>query len=250
VGADRQNLGREAGSVARVPLHVVSAGAAKALVESLGDAFAREHGPPLASTFGAVGAMKDKLLAGAPCDVVILTHAMLEQLAAGGHVLRETIVPLGWVRTGIAVPAGETPPSIGDAAALKGALLASPAIYVPDPERATAGIHFMTVLDRLGIRAEVGQRLRPYPNGATAMAELARASEPGSIGCTQVTEIKYTPGVTLVGTLPQGFDIATLYSAGVAVRASSNDVARRFVERIAGESAAVLRRSSGFEEAT
>ena len=58
-------------------------------------------------------------------------------------------------------------------------------------------------------------RLRPYPNGATAMRALAGARRTSPIGCTQVTEILNTPGVALVGPLPKQFELATVYTAGV-----------------------------------
>ena len=80
-------------------------------------------------------------------------------------------------------------PPVGDAAALRAALLGADAIYFPDPKLATAGIHFAKVLDRLGIGRDVTMRLRPYPNGATAMRALAGARSERPIGCTQVTEI-------------------------------------------------------------
>jgi hypothetical protein len=59
----------------------------------------------------------------------------------------------------------------------------------------------------------VGPRCRTFPNGATAMRELAAAGTPRSIGCTQVTEIRYTEGVDLVGALPPPFELATVYTA-------------------------------------
>jgi molybdate transport system substrate-binding protein len=80
------------------------------------------------------------------------------------------------------------------------------------------------------------------------MAELAHSSAPAAIGCTQVTEINYTPGVVLVGTLPKLFELATLYSAAVCARAANEALARRFVERITGETTRELRIAAGFEE--
>jgi molybdate transport system substrate-binding protein len=77
------------------------------------------------------------------------------------------------------------------------ALLAAGAVYVPDPVKATAGIHFMNVLKQRGIDAELGDRLRPHPNGAAAMQALSQAGEPGATGCPQVTEIIFAPGVQL-----------------------------------------------------
>ncbi len=201
----------------------------------------------IAGTFGAVGAMKEKLLAGARCDAIILTQALLETLADDGRVLRDTIAPLGRVYTGIAVRSGDSLPAIDSADAMRVSLLEATSLHFPDPERATAGIHFMGVLERLGLCGTIAEKFRPYPNGATAMAELARASDARPLGCTQVTEIKYTPGVMLVGKLPRVFELATLYSAAACVGASDPALAERFVAMVTGRTSEDLRKSGGFE---
>jgi molybdate transport system substrate-binding protein len=206
-----------------VRLSLLSGGAAQGLVSALGAQFKAETGCEIAGTFGAVGAMRDRLLSGAPADALILTSALIAELTRSGHVLPGSAVDLGVVRTGVAVRTGDPQPSIGDAAGLRSALLAADAIYFPDPKLATAGIHFAKVLDALGIAGEVATRLRPFPNGAAAMQALARAQDARAIGCAQVTEILSTPGVTLVGPLPRQFELATVYTAGVCTRAALPD---------------------------
>jgi molybdate transport system substrate-binding protein len=231
-------------------LHLLSAGAARALAEALAPGFTAQAGARLDAEYGAVGAMRERLLAGAPCDVVILTAALIDKLREQGLVLADSIAPLGTVRTGIAVPAGEPMPAIGNAGQLRAALLAAAAIYFPDPARATAGIHFAGVLDRLAIADTVASRLRPFANGAaamSAMAAAASAAEHGAIGCTQATEIIYTPGVSLVGPLPREFELGTVYSVAVTAAAVDLALARRFAALLCGDAAAALRHAGGFE---
>ena len=228
-------------------LNILSGGAAQSVVAALADEFRAATGYELACTFSAVGAMKAKLLAGAPADLVILTQAVVAELAAGGQVLADSCADLGRVRTGVALRAGEAAPDIANPDALRRALLAAEGIYFPDPQKATAGIHFARVLDILGIRGEVESRLRPYPNGNTAMRELAQAQGARLIGCTQVTEIKSTPGVTLVGMLPREFELATVYTVGVCAAAASPAMARRFAALLASEDTRSLRTKAGFE---
>src|SRR6202007_634477 len=86
-----------------------------------------------------------------------------------------------------------------DAAALRDAFVAADAIFVPDTKVSTAGIHVAKVLQQLDIADEVTGRLKIYPNGATAMRELAASSAKRPIGCTQSTEIISTKGVELSG---------------------------------------------------
>lgn len=228
-------------------LRLLSGGAAQAVVTALAQPFRAETGYEIRGEFGAVGAMKEKLLGGFSADLVILTRALVEELAADGRVIAASRADLGTVRTGIAVKRGDSPPAIGGAAELRETLRAARGIYFPDPERATAGIHFINVLIKLGIREEVAPRLRPYPNGTTAMGELSRADGPGLLGCTQVTEIRVTPGVALVGTLPPPFELATVYTAGVCAGSPQLETAARFVALLAGEESRELRLRAGFE---
>ena len=230
-----------------IELNVLCAGACQGLVKALQTDFTKATGAIVTSRFGAVGAMKEALLSGTPCDLMIVTDAMITTLAEAGELSAPTRRALGRVKTGIAVRAGEGRPDISGADALRAALLLSDGIYFPDPERATAGIHFAGVMKTLGIHDAVASRFRTFPNGATAMAELARSELPRLIGCTQVTEINYTEGVTLAGALPDAFELSTVYTAAVSAKAVSGELASRFIEMLAGEKYAALRASGGFE---
>ena len=228
-------------------VHILSGGAAQGVVKALQAQFLAETGAGLQATFGAVGIMKEKLLAGAPCDVLILTQALIDELEAAGHVAPGSAAPMGRVKTGVAVKAGEAQPDVATPEGLRAALLAAKGIYFPDPQKATAGIHFINVVKKLGILDDVQHALRPFPNGATAMAQMAKDNEPGLIGCTQVTEILYTEGVTLVAPLPVEFELATLYTAAVASRAAEPALAQKLVDALSGSASRALREQGGFE---
>jgi putative acetyltransferase len=87
--------------------------------------------------------------------------------------------------------------------------------------------------------------LKTFPNGMTAMRELA-AAEGNPIGCTQTTEIFATPGVKLVAPLPKGFDLETVYTAAVSANARKPDEAAAFVERLASDEFRQARIDAGF----
>jgi molybdate transport system substrate-binding protein len=78
------------------------------------------------------------------------------------------------------------------------------------------------------------------------MAELARSTDANAIGCTQVTEILYSEGVSLAGVLPKGFELSTLYAAAVSRDASDPDLARRFIALLTGVATVTLREHGGF----
>ena len=227
-------------------VHVLSGGAAQGLVRGVEPQLA-QRGIRVSGNFGAVGAMRDRLLAGDPCDLVILTQALIAELEQQGHVKPGSARPLGRVRTGVAVKAGAPLPTVDDATALRQLLQGAGAIYFPDPEKATAGIHFMKVLRALGLDEARKACFRTFPNGATAMRELANSAEPDAVGCTQVTEILYTPGVQLAGGLPPEFELATVYTAAVCTRAGSPEAAAQVADLLASPAAADLRRRGGFD---
>jgi molybdate transport system substrate-binding protein len=214
-------------------LSVLSAGAA----QSVATALAARHGIELRGEFGAVGAMRQRLLEGAPCDLIVLTRKMIEELAGERRIIASA--DLGRVPTCVAVREGDSLPDLSD---LRGALAAAEAIYYPDPEQATAGMHFQKVLEALGVK---GNRMT-FPNGAAAMREMAGAGGK-VIGCTQATEILATPGLRLAGPLPGEFSLTTTYSVGVCAGAAHAGAAHRFLALLAGEDSRALRMKAGFD---
>jgi molybdate transport system substrate-binding protein len=227
-------------------LNLLSGGAAAAVVKGVQAQFERETGATIQATFSAVGQMRDQLLAGSPCDLVILTRPLVAQLVKSGHVVAGSERSLGLVRTGVAVRAGAKHPAIRNREELAAAFRAAREIYYPDPEKATAGIHFMNVLKALGLDQELKAAFRAFPNGATAMAAMAKSSEAAAIGCTQETEINYTQGVELVGSLPAEFELATDYTLGICSQARQPALAQALAQLLAGPASEEVRRRGGF----
>jgi molybdate transport system substrate-binding protein len=225
---------------------VMSGGAAHGLVDALVADFKARTGADIDANFGAVGAMKERLLAGASADVLILTRALIADLLGSGHVVPGSERSIGVVHTAIAARAGDDLPIVDDAKLLKDALLAADEIYFPDPHLATAGIHFAKVLVAVGIDRAVQTRLKPHPNGASAMRALADSKASRPIGCTQVTEILNTQGVALVRALPDPFQLSTVYTAAVAACSRNIDLARHLVELLADDATSSVRQRVGF----
>jgi molybdate transport system substrate-binding protein len=229
-------------------LRMLSGGAAQGLVASLTPRFKQLTGLDIDGEFGAVGTMAGKLAAGTIADLVVLTEAVIADLVRKGLVIGDTVVDIGLVETAIALRAGDPPVAISDAASLRRALLAADAIFVPDTKASTAGIHIASVLDRIGIAAEVAPRLKMFPNGATAMRHLAESDALTAIGCTQSTEILNTPGVVLSGTLPPGYELATVYTAGVTAQSGQPEDAKRLIALLTDTDSGEWRAQAGFVE--
>jgi molybdate transport system substrate-binding protein len=230
-------------------LNILSGGAAQGLVGSLAPSFKADTGFDIAGEFGAVGAMADKLRGGMPADIVVLTAALLATLAAERLVVAASISDVGLVETALAVRASDSKVVARNEAELREALLASDAIFVPDTKASTAGIHVAKVLARLGIADNVAARLKIFPNGATAMRELAASDAQHPIGCTQSTEIISTGSVVLSGSLPPGCELATMYTAGVTTKAAHPLQASALIGLLIGAGQREQRQRAGFIDA-
>jgi molybdate transport system substrate-binding protein len=229
-------------------LSVLSAGAAKGLVQGLQAEFERESGLALQYMFGAVGAMLERLNSGAPCDAIILTRTMIDALARDGRADGASIVDIGWVHTGVAAISKAPAQPVIDVPSLLSLLRPASAIYLPDPERATAGIHALRVLQALQL-PDIDRRLRAFPNGAAAMAALAQGADAQAVGITQVSEILYTPGVQLLGLLPAPHGLATLYSAAAMRGTAHAGGAAQLLRQLAAPERAPWREQAGFAAA-
>ena len=148
---------------------------------------------------------------------------------------------------GTLIQAGSARPAIQTRADLQAAFRAAEGIYFPDPKLATAGIHFFKVLQTLGLDVELADRFRTFPNGATAMAAMAKDTGANLIGCTQVTEINYTEGVDLVDVLPAEFELSTDYTLGICTNAQNPAHAELLADLLTGAASAAVRKQGGFE---
>jgi molybdate transport system substrate-binding protein len=227
-------------------LNVLSAGAAQSVTERIAARFTARTGCRVWADFGAVGAMKARVVAGEPVDVIILSASLIEDLAASGHLAAGSRRDLGTVATGVAVRRGTPLPEVSTARALRGNLLAAGRIACPDPEVATAGKIVMRAIELLGI-GEVRSRMAFFPNGHAAMRWLAGSRGLLEMGITQNTEIRASKGVTYVGALPDELQMKTIYAAGISARASSAGRAADFVAQLTGPAARPVLVAAGYE---
>ena len=228
-------------------LSILSAGAAQAVVTSVIADFERKTGHQVHAKFGAVGAMRAKLLDGSAADVLILTAPMIDELIASAHVITGSRADLGRVGTGVAVRSGTPLPDVSSRAALQGNLLAARVVVCPDPAIATAGKIVMQMLERLGIEGELAGRMKFFPNGAAAMSWLAAGTGHNEMGITQVSEILPHSGVTYVGPLPEEFQARATYSVGLAAGTQNPVLARQFIATLTTPAMRPLLVAAGYE---
>jgi len=233
--------------VKRPTLRILSAGAAQFVSEKIASELASETGCEVKAAYGAVEAIKARVLDGEPVDLIILSAPLIEELAASGHLADGSQRDLGTVVTGVAVRAGTPLPDVSDTRVLRGNMLAAKRIACPDPEIATAGKVVMRAVDLLGISEIVRRRIRFFPNGFATMNWLAQSRGLLEMGVTQKTEILANGGVIWVGPLPDTLQMRTTYAAGLAAKARNPYDAKEFIARLIVPTARPMLQAAGFE---
>lgn len=229
-------------------LRLFGAGATEASVRDEIGAFQTRNRITVDLTFGAVGALRDKVLAGEPADVVIVTPAIIATLDAQQLVRADSAVNLGRVGGGLAVKAGTPAPAIATAEQFKQALLDADEVYFPDPAIATAGATLMKVVDQLGIGDQVRAKSHLAPGGKEAIQAMTQSTAAHAVGVTQISEILSVPEATLVGLYPAELNVAkTVYTAIILEQSERLADARKLVQFFAGKEFQARLARSGFE---
>ena len=232
--------------VSAVELNVLAAGAVEAVVRDMVGSFEKESGHTVKLTYAPVGALRDKIYAGEPADLTIVTPVIIEQLMARGLVRSGTRTDLGRVGGGIAVRKGAPRPAIGTPEELKRALLAAKEIYHADPKIATAGAYFFQVADRLGIGEEVRKKGRTAGGGKVSMELMARSTVE-AIGLTQISEILSVPQVELVGPYPGDLQRMTTYTGILLERTPHPAAAEAFLRFLISAPVQARFKQQGYE---
>ena len=232
--------------VSAVEINVLAAGATESIIRDMVATFEKESGTTVKLFYAPVGALRDKIYAGEPADLTIVTPVIIEQLQAKGLVQPKTRTDLGQVGGGIAVRQGAPRPAIGTPEELKRALLAAKEIYHADPKIATAGAYFLKVADRLGIGEEVRKKGRTAGGGKVSMELMAKSTE-NAIGLTQISEILSVKEVVLVGPYPGELQTMTTYSGILLNRTPYPEASQAFLRFLMSPPVQARFKQAGYE---
>lgn len=164
-----------------------------------------------------------RVAAGEAFDLVFLAEGALRRLAADGHVVADSVLPLVLSQTAVAVPAEEDEAAtavptaaFADAAALRAALRAVARIgYSTGP----SGTAVLALIDAWRMTAQLDDRLVQARPGIPVARLLADGEI--DLGFQQVSELVGARGVRILGVLPDECAIDTVFAG--AVGAASAD---------------------------
>lgn len=216
--------GTEAAEAAEIK--VLSAGAVRAIVAELAQAFEKETGHRVALEFGTVGVTRQRLASG-PADVVIMSDVAIDEAIKQDRVVAGSRTDIARTGMGVGVREGAAKPDISTSEAFKQSLLGAKSIVYVDPAQgATSGVYFAGLLQTWGLTDAMKPKTRLVPGGYPA--ELVAKGEVDMV-VHQISEIVPVKGVVLVGPLPKNVQKVTVYSAGIPTKATTPEVGRAFV---------------------
>ena len=225
-------IGFATSTVEAADLNVLSASALKVIVTQLAEQFQRESGHTAKLEFATAGAVEKRVLAGEKPDVFIATDVQMKGIAEKGLTSGGVPLVIARVGVGIAVKEGDSKPDIANAEALKKTLLAVKSVTYPDPAKGGAsGIHFYSVIEKLGIAEPVKAKSILGANPDFVCVAVAKGEV--AMCVHQISEIMPVKGVTLVGPLPKEVQKVTTFAVAAASNAASPDAAGAFVRFLA-----------------
>ena len=177
--------------------------------------------------FEPTALLMQRLRAGEPADVAILTLDGIDALAREGLLDTGSKVDVAVSKIGIAVRNGAPKPDIATADAVRALLLRIPSLCYS--KAGASGIFFAKVIRQLGIADEVVRKATIIPSGFTA-EQVANGR--CAIAIQQVSELLVVAGVDIVGPLPEPIQESLTFSAAVAHNPADPRAAAGFLQSL------------------
>jgi len=226
-------------------LKVIASGGFSAAYKNLLPEFERTSGITVTTTSGASmgdgpNTIPNQVRRGVPADIIILSRDGLADLIKEKRTVPGTDTDLARSLQGMIVRAGAPKPDISTVEAFKQTLLRAKGIATTS---STGGVYLSTVLiQKLGIADQVKGKI-----SFAAAASVAKGEN--DIGIQQVSELLGVQGVDFVGTLPEGVQLVTTYSAAIVEGSKEIEKAKKLIAFLTSDAAAPAITRSGMEPA-
>jgi len=232
----------QGGAVRAADVSVIASTAMREVLEELVPMFERASGHKVTLSFLSGAVLPVKVKEGAQADLVVTTPQTIDDLVKAGRVEAGTRIDFVRSGAGVAVRAGTRKPDIATPDAFKNALLAAKTVgYSQGP----SGVHFMTVLARLGIADQIKAKGVVPPLGQRVGTLIAKGE--AEIGVQQITELLLIPGIDFVGPLPKELQANIVYATATPSNAKERQAAAALVKFLSSEPALPVIKKMGLE---
>jgi molybdate transport system substrate-binding protein len=225
-------------------IRVLSTLAVMGAMRELTGLFEAASGEPVSVDFAPTVALLERLRGGEQADVAILTAGGIDDLMREGVIRPGTRTDVALSFVGVAAKSGASKPDISTVAAFRSTLLAARSVAYS--RIGASGIFFASLIERLGIAAEVNARALIVASGFTAERVASGEAE---LAVQQISELMVVPGIEVVGPLPAEIQTAAMFSAGTLTVSQLPETAKAFLRMCASHEIAPILRRTGLEPA-
>lgn len=222
-------------------IKVFTARAIATVLAEVGGTFERATGYKLIVVSDLPAGFQRRTNAGEHFDLLISGAAPVDEWIRDGRLVAATRTDIARSGIGVEVRAGRPRPDIRTVDAFKQALLNAKSIaYL----RVGSGLYLDGLLERLGISDAIKSRVtRP---DSDVVSELVAKGDV-ELGMTVITQILTTPGVELVGPLPDEIQSYVTFVAAISAESKVKDAASELIAFLKGPNAIAVMKTQGME---
>ena len=210
-------------------------------VRELAAGFEKATGHQVDVSFQGGPALNQKIVSGAPGDLVSLSLDQFDDYVKQGKVVAGSVVEYARVGNGVAVKAGAAKPDISTPEAFKRAMLDAKSI---GHTNAGTGPFNTRLFQNLGIYDEIKDKIKIVQGRLVAEAVAAGDVE---IGIQQTNVIQPVAGTEYLGPLPPELMEYGRVGVGLLTASKQQEVANAFIKFMADPANAALLRKGDME---
>jgi molybdate transport system substrate-binding protein len=223
-------------------IKVMGSTGVKSVVTQLAQQFEAETGHKVVTAFDVFAVLARRIDAGETFDIAILTPELIDGLIRQGKIAADARTNFGRTGLGVGMRKGAPRLDIGSVEALKRSLLDAKSVAYS--KEGTSGAQFLSLLNRLGIAADMKCKLKAYDTSGLAQAIATGEAE---LVATGIGPILAMPGTEFLGGLPPELQTYIVFTAGVSTNARQPDPVRALLRFMSAPAAAPLKKARGLE---
>jgi len=227
-----------------IRIHGISSMATRLVLAELAAGYRERCGVEVEiESVGGVDAAR-RVQAGEAFDVVILASDAIDRLIAAGHAAAGSRRDIVRSEVAIGVRAGAPRPAVGSEDALRRAVLAARTLgYSTGP----SGTALLQLFERWGVADSLRDRIVQAPAGVPVAQLVAEGRV--ELGFQQRSEMAGAAGVDVIGAMPPGTEIVTVFSGALCTASTQPDAVRALLDWLQSPGTADVKRRHGMAPA-
>jgi molybdate transport system substrate-binding protein len=225
-------------------IRILSGGAPQEVFKKLTPQFEQQSGHKVEFVFTVMSALREKVAAGEPADVLVMPTNILDGYEKDGVVRAQGRAVLGLVSINAVVRAGAAKPDLSTRDKVKQAMLGARAISHATPGETPSGTHMGKLVETLGIAEAMKGKI--IHRSALRGGIEAVASGEAEIGFYPKSEV-LDPRLSLAGPLPVAIQLTTIYGAAVTAKSAAPEAGAAFIAFMADPKHRPVWNEGGFD---